>query len=203
MLLPIGICIPSYFMFGIQSTILYENGEYHELYHLDLSDLAKAHNELLYVFNVWLYAVVLKLIPCIILAIISVALIKALHSTTQRREKLQNFTNNLNTKKNAKLRRIRRRADRSSHMLIAILFLFLLTEFPQSILGLLSGILGRCFFKNCYHVFGEIMDILALINGAINFILYCAMSKQFRQTFAEIFHYIYIFKKNDNNEYHI
>lgn len=203
MLVPVVICTPSYFMFGIQSTVLLEKGEFLELYHLDLSDLAKAHNELLYIGNLWLYAVVIKLLPCIILAIISLALIKALHSTTTRKEKLQNFTANLNSKKNAKLRRIRRRADRSSHMLIAILFLFLLTEFPQCILGLLSGILGRCFFKNCYHLFGEIMDILALLNGAINFILYCTMSKQFRQAFAEIFHYVYFLNKKNTHEYHI
>ena len=31
------------------------------------------------------------------------------------------------------------------------------------------------------------MDILALLNGAINFILYCAMSRQFRTTFGQLF----------------
>lgn len=31
------------------------------------------------------------------------------------------------------------------------------------------------------------MDILALINSAINFILYCAMSLQFRETFKILF----------------
>jgi hypothetical protein len=31
------------------------------------------------------------------------------------------------------------------------------------------------------------MDVLALINSAINFILYCAMSRQFRKTFSVLF----------------
>lgn len=31
------------------------------------------------------------------------------------------------------------------------------------------------------------MDILALINSAINFILYCSMSRQFRKTFSVLF----------------
>lgn len=70
---------------------------------------------------------------------------------------------------------------------VAVLLLFLITEIPQGVLGLLSGILGRCFFKNCYHQLGELMDILALINGAINFILYCSMSRQFRDTFSKMF----------------
>lgn len=188
-------------MFGIHSTIIYEKEQCHSLYYLDLSDLAKSHNELFYILNLWLYAVVIKLLPCIILVVISLALIKTLHNSSKRKQKLQGITTNLS--KNLKLRKTRRRADRSSHMLIAILFLFLMTEFPQCILGLLSGVLGRCFFKNCYHLFGEIMDILALINGAINFILYCTMSKQFRLAFKELFKYIYLTGTSKNHEFHI
>jgi len=36
-------------------------------------------------------------------------------------------------------------------------------------------------------VSGDLMDILALINSSINFILYCSMSRQFRSTFALLF----------------
>lgn len=31
------------------------------------------------------------------------------------------------------------------------------------------------------------MDAFALVNSGINFILYCAMSRQFRTTFAQLF----------------
>lgn len=34
---------------------------------------------------------------------------------------------------------------------------------------------------------GDLMDVLALINSAINFILYCSMSRQFRNTFNYLF----------------
>ena len=34
---------------------------------------------------------------------------------------------------------------------------------------------------------GELLDLLALINSAINFVLYCTMSRQFRVTFAAVF----------------
>ena len=71
-------------------------------------------------------------------------------------------------------------------MLLAVLFLFLLTEFPQGILAILSGILGDEFYHNCARQLDDLMDILALINGAINFILYCVMSSQFRDTFHRI-----------------
>lgn len=38
------------------------------------------------------------------------------------------------------------------------------------------------------------MDAMALINSAINFIIYCFMSKQFRKTFVETFHLQFLSK---------
>lgn len=72
-------------------------------------------------------------------------------------------------------------------LLVAVLLLFLFTEFPQGILGLLSGISSKCFFVMCYGQFGELMDLLALINAAIGFVLYGLMSKQFRTSFKMLF----------------
>lgn len=40
-----------------------------------------------------------------------------------------------------------RRTDRTTMLLVAVLLLFLITEFPQGILGLLSGLLEACFFE--------------------------------------------------------
>jgi hypothetical protein len=71
-------------------------------------------------------------------------------------------------------------------MLLAVVVLFLLTEFPQGVLNLLSGLL-ECFVSEVYNPLGDFMDILALINNGINFLLYCTMSKQFRDTFIEVF----------------
>lgn len=36
-------------------------------------------------------------------------------------------------------------------------------------------------------MFGETMDLLALINAAVGFVLYGSMSKQFRITFKSLF----------------
>jgi len=72
-------------------------------------------------------------------------------------------------------------------MLLVVVALFLLTEFPQGIINLLSGVLEPTFVGQVYMPLGDLLDIVALINNGINFILYCAMSKQFRDTFIEIF----------------
>lgn len=187
--------------------------EQYTLYFLGTSELAKANQSLLENINFWTYSVVVKLIPCVALTILSFRLISALVSAKERRQNLK--SNNISTKNNAHAVTAARnerstnnvesgashpqanaghgatagseKHDRTTRMLLAVLFLFLVTEFPQGILALLSGILGDAFFTNCYGHLGELMDILALINGAINFILYCVMSRQFRQTFNRIF----------------
>ncbi|XP_075214993.1 G-protein coupled receptor dmsr-1-like [Lycorma delicatula] len=184
--LPVIICIPSYLTFSIKATRIFEKSGVVILYHIDLSEVAKEDNELLYIINLWVYAVVIKLLPCCVLTVISYWLINVLYRVNRKKQELK--TNlELEPKQPPKQGKAEKRIDRTSRMLIAVLLLFLITEFPQGILGLLSGILGRCFFKNCYHLFGEFMDILALLNGAINFILYCSMSRQFRTTFNELF----------------
>jgi hypothetical protein len=47
--------------------------------------------------------------------------------------------------------------------------------------------LGNEFFISCYTPLGEMMDMMALTNCMVNFILYCTMSRQFRITFKKIF----------------
>lgn len=41
--------------------------------------------------------------------------------------------------------------------------------------------------KKFYQFSGDIIDMLTLVNSAINFILYCTMSRQFRKTFKKLF----------------
>ena len=71
-------------------------------------------------------------------------------------------------------------------MLIIVCILFLISEFPQSILIFLSIVLGNDFYNDVYLPLGDLMDIIALINNSINFIIYCSMSKAFRDTFCKM-----------------
>lgn len=141
----------------------------------------------MYQINFWVHAVLIKLLPCCILTVISLWLIREVYSANQHQKKIRIYNacppNNKAIKRQCKADR---RTNRTTKMLVAVLLLFLVTELPQGILGLMSGFLGRCFFKRCYDLFGELMDALALLNGAINFILYCSMSRQFRMTFGQM-----------------
>lgn len=52
---------------------------------------------------------------------------------------------------------------------------------------LLNHIFSILLLIFVWTILGEVMDILALINSGINFILYCSMSRQFRKTFTLLF----------------
>ncbi|RZF42710.1 hypothetical protein LSTR_LSTR001505 [Laodelphax striatellus] len=191
------ICIPVYFSFDITPKVglVDDAGEFSKsndsstpvhnatLYYVSLSELSQANNNLLYDVNFWIYSVVIKIIPCIALTILSLRLVCALMDAKKRRQKLTSSSSRKSVKNLDK----ERQTDRTTRMLLAVLLLFLITEFPQGILGLLSAVLNKQFFNECYISLGEVMDILALFNSAINFILYCAMSRQFRTTFSILF----------------
>lgn len=177
-------------MFKIKHTIITEDGENFTLYHTALSEIAK--NPTFNTFSFWLYAVLIKLLPCCLLTVISCWLIRTLFKAKKRKHILKSYDIcpaivNLNEVDKKKTTKAERRADRTTRMLVAVLLLFLITEFPQGIFALRIGMMGRCFFLQCYQSFGEVMDILALLNGSINFILYCCMNRMFRATFGQLF----------------
>lgn len=164
-------CIPVYITFTVSS---YEE-KGHTMYRVDFSEIAKMQNMLLANINFWLFSVITKLVPCVALTGLSLGLIKVLYEANQRRQRLKVKSE------------CDKSHDRTTKMLLAVLLLFLLTEFPSGMLALLSGALGNEFFNHVYMNFGETMDILALVNSAVNFIIYCSMSRQFRDTFAFLF----------------
>ncbi|XP_005104219.1 sex peptide receptor [Aplysia californica] len=133
-------------------------------------------------FNLWIQAILVKLLPCFLLAVLSILLIKQMKDAERRRKKLMNKSN---AKADDDSRR-HRKTNRTTRMLVVVVVLFVITETPQGILQLLGGIIDD-FFTNVYGPLGDLMDTLALFNNGINFVLYCTMSKHFRDTFIKIF----------------
>lgn len=126
--------------------------------------------------NIWIYSVVIKLIPCMALTGLSIKLVKVLLEAKQRRKKLTtkntaikmgNGKENVceKSKKRRKGNDKERQTDRTTMMLLAVLLLFLVTEMPQGILGLLSVILGPTFLNTCYMMLGESINVLTLIGN--------------------------------------
>ena len=186
-ILPLILCTPTYVTISITSEPIIENTTKYTLYHTDLSETFRTDKTLLKI-NFWIYAVFIKLLPCCILTVISSWLIRTLFIAKRRKQVLRSYVCYVfredGHSKATKPLKTERRAERTTKMLIAVLVLFLITEFPQGIFAFFIGIKGNNLFLDCYQQYGAVMDILALVSGAINFILYCFMNRMFRKNFG-------------------
>lgn len=114
------------------------------MYRLDASEFQQHHEKTYF----WIYSVIIKLTPCILLTFFSIKLIQVLLGV--RRSVLRNGIGSAHMSE-----RRRVQTDHTTIMLLAVLILFLITEFPQGIFGLLSAVLHRNFYMKCYQRMGE------------------------------------------------
>lgn len=144
------VSIPIYLSLKIKEFNIIVNSTMHEdinktIYKVWPTELAANHPNV----YLWVYSVIIKLLPCIALTFLSLQLIRALYEAKKRKAKLKgNISIKLMTKK--------KQADRTTKMLIAVLLLFLITEFPQGIMGLFSALLHEHFYIYCYQKLGKI-----------------------------------------------
>ncbi|XP_069142004.1 G-protein coupled receptor dmsr-1-like [Argopecten irradians] len=175
MITTIITCTPNYFLYKVVDMKIVNNGTG---YWVMQSDFA-SNNIYFQPITFWIYGVIIKIAPCVLLVILSACIIYKMNEASKRRQRLLQQSGRHNEEALAE-------HNRTTMMLVAVVLFFVLTEFPQGILAAISG-LNETFFQNVYSNLGDIMDLLVLINSAINFILYCIMSKQFRDTFKNLF----------------
>lgn len=172
------VCIPNSVSYRFATTTVNNN---QTTWYIDVREDTPGY-QFLKTFNLWIQATLVKLLPCLLLAVLSILLIQQMKDAEYRRKKLMN-------KSNSKVEddsRRHRKTNRTTRMLVVVVVLFVITETPQGILQLVGGIIPT-FFTNVYAPLGDLMDTLTLFNNGINFVLYCTMSKQFRDTFIKIF----------------
>ncbi|KRZ66881.1 putative G-protein coupled receptor [Trichinella papuae] len=148
-------------------------------YTLMPSQLAIAGDCFLLKTTFWINGFPFKLVPCVILFVSILSLVKFLSEAQAKKQRI--FGNN---KRQQPVRYISRSTTK---LLVTILSIFLITEIPQAIVATLSGIFPAEIYAKIYPKVGDLLDLLALINCNANFILLCIMSSQFRTTFASMF----------------
>jgi len=131
-------------------------------------------------------ALFVRLVPCIGLTVLSLLLVQTMRQAEERRQNLRGKSSVASKSGKEGAGGSDRKTNRTTLMLLLVVILFLVTELPQGVINLLSGLLPG-FVNEIYMALGDLLDILALINNGINFILYCSMSKQFRDTFVSVF----------------
>ena len=159
-----------------------------------------------------LHSVIFKLIPCALLLLFSFLLVQQLRHALQKSELLHRHSSSVvaGSINSTRVRARRREKEnrRTTLMLVIVCVLFLVTELPQGALLLLTFLskthsayyfqiyqqLGKMSLPSMKELtlsssspLGDTFDILALINNSVNFILYCLMSRAFRDTFKQTF----------------
>ncbi|KAL4221707.1 G-protein coupled receptor [Mactra antiquata] len=168
------ILIPNYLSNEIHETVLNNK----TIYFLEDLKLGRAETEATVLINVWMYAMIAKLIPCLLMSIFGGLLIYNIHVKIRQRRKVLQISGNNHARLSEH--------SRTTKMLVTVIILFIVTEFPQGVLIVCSACVEN-FFDTVYLPLGDVMDIMALVNNAINFVLYCTMSTKFRQTFFSLY----------------
>ncbi|XP_069121970.1 G-protein coupled receptor dmsr-1-like [Argopecten irradians] len=147
------------------------------VYILEDFHLGTAQVKPVVMINLLLYSILAKFLPCILITAYGGILLRTLRNTMIVKRRMWT-NNNLTTQKSYD-------TTKTTYMLLVVIILFVVTELPQGILILLSLFL-KGFFEHVYIPLGDAMDIIALVNNSINFILYCTMSSDFRKTLVEM-----------------
>ncbi|KAK7865173.1 hypothetical protein R5R35_012033 [Gryllus longicercus] len=122
-------------------------------------------------------------VPCISLIVLNVLLFRALRAAQLKREKL------FKEKRNSECKRMLD-ANCTTLMLIAVVTAFLLVEIPLAVVTVLHIISSSITEILDYHIANVLIlftNFFIIASYPINFAIYCGMSRQFRETFKELF----------------
>ncbi|KAL8560634.1 hypothetical protein ACOMHN_062879 [Nucella lapillus] len=136
--------------------------------------LATEHTKTIVLVNLWLYSLLAKFLPCVLMVVYGGLLLTTLRANLRQKLRRMSTSSSVSSKSGTD-------NSRTTRMLLVVIVLFVVTELPQAVLIFLSVNI-RGFFPNVYVPLGDLMDMLALINNGVNFVLYCSMSRDFRNT---------------------
>ncbi|KAB0792219.1 hypothetical protein PPYR_14178 [Photinus pyralis] len=139
-----------------------------------------------YYLSYFLFRIIfVHLVPCVALVVLNFLLFCALRQAQQRRDLLLSKKNQKSECKKL------RDSNCTTLMLIVVVTVFLCVEIPLAvvtILHVLSSIVIKEFLD--YYVANVLVlftNFFIILSYPINFAIYCGMSRQFRETFKELF----------------
>lgn len=123
------------------------------------------------------------LLPCTLLIVLNILLFRAMRIAQQKRQKLFDKC----------CKKSKRASDKNctTLMLIIVVSVFLIVEVPLAIITALH-VFSSLFFITFldYQIANNCIlfaNFFLILSYPVNFALYCGMSRQFRETFREIF----------------
>ena len=86
-----------------------------------------------------------------------------------------------------KIAQNKQKTDFTTKMLFGVLVLFLISEVPSGILGLISIVLGTNFRNNYFSPMIHVFYTIRLISISITFLVYYNLSEHFRTVLKSLF----------------
>ncbi|CAH1953734.1 unnamed protein product [Acanthoscelides obtectus] len=144
---------------------------------VESTDLSKNMNYLNFIY--WYSALFFGIIPLVLIATFNCFLIRAVYLSQQLRRVMTNSTENTMFSNERRI----------TIILIGIVISFLVCNTPTS-----AHLIYYHFHKvstprenNIMRILGNIFNLMLMLNAPCNFLIYCVLSKKFRQTFKKIF----------------
>ncbi|ALC48934.1 SPR [Drosophila busckii] len=140
-----------------------------------------------------------NLLPCVVLVTLNILLFAALRQAQERRKLL--FREN--RKKECKKLRD---SNCTTLMLIVVVTVFLIAEIPIAVvtsMHIVSSLIIKFLDYRIANIFIVLTNFFLVLSYPINFGIYCGMSRQFRETFKEIFLGRMANKKDSSSKYSI
>ncbi|XP_022700716.1 sex peptide receptor-like [Varroa jacobsoni] len=126
--------------------------------------------------------VFVNLVPCIVLVALNILLFRALRRAKENKKKLQ--------EKNKQASKRSRDSQSTTLMLIVVVTVFLATEIPLTSVLFVHALHNNAVISVDYGVLNTVVTFVnfsLMMSYPLNFAIYCGMSKQFRNTFRELF----------------
>ncbi|XP_067936719.1 G-protein coupled receptor dmsr-1-like [Watersipora subatra] len=164
--------------------------------------------------NYWIFAILGKFLPCLLLLVFTVLLIRILHQADKRQKRLHGdrrrlshsqpplSSSSLRKKSLLPINGKSVASDRSNdyhqttRMLLAVVASFLIVELPHGIFVLWAQFTDN---MRVYNLLGDVIDLATLTAFSINFVLYNIMSRQYRQQFLALLMKLFVHSKAERD----
>lgn len=148
----------------------------------------KKYNQAMKTSQFVITATLVKIGPNILLILLSALLIRFMFQAQSRYQKMRQSNSTCSRKSSVHTapgdKKRQGQTTQTTKLLVAIAIVFTVSELPQGISFVLSG-LGKNY-EEINWLLGNLFDLLTIISCGINFVLYCGMSQQFRKIFMRM-----------------
>ncbi|KAK7493771.1 hypothetical protein BaRGS_00014912, partial [Batillaria attramentaria] len=162
--------VPRYFHYEIQS--VYDNETGQHVARMTESEFGR-DEVFQHVYIIYFQLFFMFLLPFLIILVLNTALVRAIKRSFHQRQEMSTSAT---------------REHNLTVMLVAVIIVFLVCQFPTIVDNILVAIVGyeRHGGKASFVLFYYFCTFMVTINSSINFILYCLFGKKFRMVLCHI-----------------